>query len=238
MKNVVSVGMVLLLAVLFTSAPVLAFEGSADAYVGVYSKYLWRGFDLSDENDDFVVQPGVDVSISNFTISYWANISENTGEMNEVDLTLDYSTDLSDLVSISVGNIFYNVDDASDTNELYLGVALNSILEPALTVYYDYDEFDTVYATLGVGHSFDLVEKTSLSLGAVAGYLVDDENGFGTDDSWFHNLDLSAGVDYAVIDNIAIGASVLYTTPLSDDAEDFTGIDDETAAGVSITYAF
>jgi len=238
MKKMVIAGIVLMFAAVMTATPVMAFEASADAYVGVYSKYLWRGFDLSDENDDFVVQPGVDVSVGDFTVSFWGNISENTGEMNEVDLTLDYSTDLSDLVSVSVGNIMYDVDGVSDTNELYVGVTLNTILEPTLTVYYDYDEFDTIYTTLGVGHSIDIAENTSLSLGAVAGYLNDDEDGFGTDDSWFHNLDLSAGVDYAVNDNLAIGASVLYTTPLSDDAEDFTGIDDETTAGVSVSYAF
>lgn len=238
MKKMVSVGIVLLLAAVFTSAPVFAFEGSADAYVGVYSKYLWRGMDLSDVNDDFVVQPGVDVSISKFTASFWANISENTGEMNEVDLTLDYSTDLSDLVSISVGNIFYNVDGASDTNEFYLGVALSTILEPAVTVYFDYDEFDTVYVTLGVGHGIDVAENMSLSLGAVAGYLYDDVNGYGTNDDWAQNLDLSAGLDYAINDNFSIGASILYTTPLSDEAEDNTGADDDVTAGVTVTYAF
>lgn len=238
MKKLVTLGIVAMLAAIFAASPVLAFEGSADAYVGVYSKYLWRGIDFSDENDDFVVQPGVDVSINNFTVSFWGNISENTGDMNEVDLTLDYSRDLSDLVSISVGNILYDVDGYSDTNELYLGVALNTILEPSLTVYFDYDEYDTVYAALAIGHSFDVAEKTSLSLGAVAGYLFDDEDGYGTDDDWAQNLDLSAGLDYALNDNISISASVLYTTPLSDEAEDNTGADDDVTAGVSVSFAF
>lgn len=238
MKKLVTLGIVAMLAAIFAASPALAFEGSADAYVGVYSKYLWRGIDFSDENDDFVVQPGVDVSINNFTVSFWGNISENTGDMNEVDLTLDYSRDLSDLVSISVGNILYDVDGYSDTNELYLGVALNTILEPSLTVYFDYDEYDTVYAALAIGHSFDVAEKTSLSLGAVAGYLFDDEDGYGTDDDWAQNLDLSAGLDYALNDNISISASVLYTTPLSDEAEDNTGADDDVTAGVSVSFAF
>lgn len=238
MKKMISTAMVLILAALVVSTPALAFEASADAYVGVYSKYLWRGFDLNDENDNFVVQPGADVSVGNFTVSYWGNISENTGEMNEVDLTLDYSTDLSELVSVSVGNILYDVDGLSDTNELYFGITLNTILEPSLKVYYDYDEFNTVYTTLGVSHGFELSDALSLSLSATGSYLSDDKDGFGTDDSWFHNLELSAGLDYAINDNISVSGMVLFSTPLSNEAEDNTGIDDESTIGVSIAYAF
>ena len=192
MKKMVSAAIVLALATIVLSTPAMAFEASADAYVGVYSKYLWRGFDLS-EDDNLVVQPGTDVSVGNFTLSFWGNLSENTGDMNEVDLTIDYSTDLSELISVSVGNILYDVDGLSDTNEIYLGVTLNTILEPSLKVYYDYDEFHTVYTTLGVGHSFDLTDAVSLSLGATGSYLSDDTDGFGTNDSWFHNFELSAG---------------------------------------------
>ncbi len=242
MKKMVFATLVLVISALAVSSPALAFEASADAYVSVYSKYLWRGFDLNDEEDNFVVQPGADVSVGNFTFSFWGNISENTGEMNEVDLTIDYSRDLSDLVSISVGNILYNVDTNDDspntTNELYLGLSLNTILEPALTVYYDYDEFNTVYTTLGIGHSFGLSDSVSLGLGATASYLKDDEDGFGTDESWFHNLELSAAVDYTVTENITVSGVFLYSEPLSDDAEEIAGIDQESTVGVSISYAF
>jgi len=242
MKKTVFAALFLVFSVLAVSSPALALEASADAYVAVYSKYLWRGFDLNDEDDSFVVQPGADVSVGHLTFSFWGNISENTGEMNEVDLTIDYSRDLSDLVSFSVGNILYNVDtndaDPNTTNELYLGLSLNTILEPALTVYFDYDEFNTIYTTLGIGHSFGISDAVSLSLGATASYLKDDEDGFGTDESWFHNLELSAGVDYAVNENITISGAVLYSEPLSDDAENIAGIDQESTVGLSISYAF
>lgn len=237
MKKLLLVGIVWVFALVMISSPVHAAETSADAYVGIYSKYLWRGFDLS-EDDSFVVQPGTDISIGAFTVSFWANISENSGEMNEVDLTLDYSRDLGELVSFSLGNIFYNVDGVDDTNELYVGVTLNTILEPSLTIYYDYDEFDTIYTTLGIGHSIDLGESLSLGAGAVASYLADDENGFGTDDSWLHNLEISASLDYSLNENVSLSGSVLYSEPLSSDAEDNTGIDSEFTGGVSISYAF
>ncbi|PLX80263.1 MAG: hypothetical protein C0616_08775 [Desulfuromonas sp.] len=239
MKKIVmlcAVALLALTAVLPTSA--LALDASADAYVSVYSKYLWRGFDLSPD-DSFVVQPGADVSMGGFTVSWWGNVSENDGNMNEVDLVLDYSFDIGEMVSMSVGNIMYDVDGVKDTNELYVGATLNTILEPSLTVYYDYDEFKTLYTTLGIGHGYDINDQVSIGVGVTASYLVDDEDdGFGTDDSWLHNLEISAGVGYTVTEQVSLSLDALYSLPLSDDAEDNTGIDDEATVGLTATFAF
>lgn len=236
----VCIALVAVLIAAATLVPVAsaAIEVSGDAYVSVNSMYLWRGFNLS-EDDHFVVQPGTDLSVGGFTLSWWGNMSENTGELNEVDLTLDYTFNVNELVSVSVGNILYNVDGIADTNELYAGVALNTVLSPALTVYYDYDEFKTVFTTLSVGHSLELSDKASLNLGAAASYLADDkEHGFGTDESWLHNAELSVGLDYALTDQVTVSPLVLFSTPLSNDAEDFTGIDDEIMAGVTFALNF
>jgi len=211
-----------------------AVEASADAYVAVATKYLWRGFDLSPD-DTFVVQPGADVTIGGFTVSWWGNLSENTGELNEVDLTLDYSLDLSDMVSLSVGNILYDVDGLSDTNELYVGVSLNTLLSPSLTAYYDYDEFDgNYYVVLGVGHSLDLSEGLSASAGLSASYLHDDI----LDDGWLHVLEVTAGLDYAVNEQVTAGLSALYFTKLDDKAEAYTGEKDGLTGALTVTYAF
>jgi hypothetical protein len=237
MKKTVSIALTLVLATIVVGTSAFAFEASADAYIGVYSKYLWRGYDLNEEDDDAVIQPGVDVSVGNVTFSFWGNISESSGEMNEVDLTVDYSQDLGEMFSFSVGNILYNVDtndaEPNTTNEVYLGVTLNTLLAPTLTVYYDYDEFHTVYTTLGISHSFGLNDKLALGLGATGSYLNADE-----DYEWLHSGEISATLDYAINDNITASGMVLYSTPLSDDARDLAKIDDESTAGVSISYAF
>ena len=48
MKKMVSFLIVIVVAVLVVSAPVLAaIEVEGDVNAGVYDKYLWRGFDLS-----------------------------------------------------------------------------------------------------------------------------------------------------------------------------------------------
>lgn len=234
MKKLV-IALVAVLALGVVSPALAEIEVTGDAYVTVNSSYIWRGIDFSNSEPGdatFVVQPGVDLSAGGFTVSWWANINENTGNMDEVDLVLDYSTDLNDLVSLSVGNILYDVDGAMDTNELYLGVSLATILEPNLTVYYDYDELSgDVFVTGSVGHSVD-VAGMSLGLGALVSFIDSDAY------SDLHNLELTAGVDYALNEQVTISPAVLFSTPISDDAEDVGGLDDEFVAGVTVALNF
>lgn len=228
------IGMVLFGA---ASTAIAAVEVSGDAYAGVYSKYVWRGFDLS-QDDSVVVQGGTDISFGDFTVIWWGNMSENSGDLNEVDVVLDYSTDLTDMVSLSVGNILYNVDGLTDTNEGYLGLGLNLLLSPTAMVYYDYDEFDTIYTTLGISHDIEISEALALSLGATGSYLFDDQNGFGTKQDWLHNLELSAGADYTINELVSVGASFLYSAPLSEQAKRNTGITEEFTGGAAVTLTF
>ena len=181
------------------------------------------------------MQPGADVTIDGFTVSWWGNLSENSGELNEVDLTLDYSLDLTDMISVSIGNIMYDVDTdggPDTTNEVYLGVAVDTLLSPSATIYVDYDEFETVFAYLSGSYGFDLQEGLSLGLGANLGIFFDD----GADDSFLHNLEISASADYALTDQVTLGALVLASFPISDEADDI--IDDEVTAGLTATFAF
>ena len=225
------IGMVLFGA---ASSAIAAVETSGDVYAGVYSKYVWRGFDLS-QNDSVVVQGGADVSIDAFTFSWWGNLSESTGELNEVDFVIDYSKDLGELVSLSIGNILYDVDNvdngAGSTNELYLSLGLNTLLSPTATVYYDYDLFDAVYTTLGFSHDIEINKDLGVSMGATGSYAFDST-------SWLHNLELSAGADYAINDLVSVGVSGLYSAPLTEKAKRITGIREEYTGGASVTLAF
>jgi len=215
-------------ALLFTGATSalaeIKVEGSAS--VGVFSDYIWRGANFTGDAS-MVVQPSVTVGTGGFSVNWWGNMNENTGEMDEVDFTLDYSTELGPL-AVSVGNILYNVDGASDTNEVYLAVAPTTLpLDVKLTYFYDYDEFEVSYLTLALGKSFDIADKTSLSLGAAAGYF---------DFDYLNNAELTASLSYAFTDQLAITPSVLYSTPLSNEAKD--ALDDEFVAGLTIALSF
>ncbi len=77
-------------------------------------------------------------------------------------------------------------------------------------------------------------EKLGLNLGLAASYLHDD----AADESWLHNTELSAGIDFAAMENVTVSALALYSIPLSDDAEDIAGLDNEFTAGVTVALAF
>jgi len=244
MKKMVIVGIVMILATLVVSSPAMAtVEVEGDAYVGVYDKYLWRGFDLSGSMP--VAQGGVDLTSGNFTLSYWTNVqlSSDTGEglksgeATETDFTLDYSRDLNALVSVSVGDIYYMLDSMDDTHELYLTVGLSTILEPSVSVYYDWDEADEngLYYTASIGHSFDLMEKLSLGVGALVGYNDKSDYAVGNYSDW-HNYELSASADYVLTDQLTISPSFLFSEGISDEAKEV--VESEMMAGVAVTLTF
>ncbi len=232
-----------MVSVVSAPAAMAAIEVEGDAYVGFFDKYLWRGFDLSGSVG--VVQGGMDLSHKGFTLSYWTNIQADddksegfkSGEATETDITLDYTFDLNEVVSVSVGNIYYNLDGLDDTNEAYVGVTLNTILEPTLTAYYDWDECkeDGLFLTGSVGHSLDIAEGLSLSLGALVSFNQESDYAVGDYSDW-HNYELSVGVDYAVNDNFTVTPSFMVSSPISEGAK--SAIDSETVGGVTVTFAF
>ncbi|OEU62010.1 MAG: hypothetical protein BA870_02045 [Desulfuromonadales bacterium C00003094] len=222
-----------------TSFAAITVEG--DVYAGVFDKYLWRGFDLSDGRP--VVQAGADLTSGNFTLSYWTNWqlkSSNdipSGEANETDIIIDYSRDLGDMVSISVGNIWYALDGLEDTNELYLSATVNTLLAPTFSVYYDWDacEEDGLLFAADISHSFDLSEELSLSLGVLVTY--NDHSDYAVGDyAGFHNYELSVGLDYVLTDQLSVSPSFVYSSGISSAAKD--AIDSEMLAGVNLTFTF
>lgn len=256
MKKFIVIAFALTLASVAVSAPALAaIEVEGDAYVGVYDKYLWRGLNLSEAQP--VLQGGVDLSTHGFTLSYWSNVQLSNGndetngidylpsnEVIETDITLDYTREF-DKLSVSVGDIFYNFNGAgASTHELYLGLALDTVLAPSFKVYYDWDlanssdedyEGNGLYYTFGVSHGFALMENLSLALGAAVAY--NDESPYVCNSySDWHNYELSASLDYAVTDQISVTPSFLFSEGLSDDAR--ATIDSEMVAGVSVTLTF
>ena len=66
---------------------------SADASVAFLSKYVWRGFELSD--DSMVIQPSLTASYMGFSANFWGNLDTKYYETeahnwNETDFTLSY----------------------------------------------------------------------------------------------------------------------------------------------------
>jgi len=219
---------------------------SADASVGFYSKYVWRGYELS--KDSMVIQPSLTTSYKGFSANLWANLDTDLytsegNKWNETDFTLSYDG-AYDKLGYGVGWIYYALDSSIDTQEFYGTVSYDVLLSPSLTVYYDTDHFGGAwYVDLSIGHSIAFNENLSLDLGLSLSYL-DDNDSYNA----LHNGLVSASMTFPVNEYLSITPELYYSFPLSSDAEDYiaaanTGLgfsndDNYVYGGVSASFSF
>lgn len=206
--------------------------GTAD----VYSKYIWRGQNLVD---DAVFQPGGYVTIENFTASIWGNYTlEHRREWTELDYTVDYTKSLGclspelEIVSLSVGYIYYdfpNLSSNNDSQEVYAGIAVDTLLSPSFTVNHDFDEGNGTYYEGVVSHSQSLealsLDKLFLNLSAAVGY-NDDQWDF---DSSFSSATFGASLSIPIAEKISLEPGVFYSAALD------SQYDDEFYGGASLS---
>ncbi len=193
-------------------------EVSGSASVDVMSNYMWRGFKLSNS---VVLQPSVGITYGGFGANLWANIDtdlDDSMEHTETDVTLNYTFGM-DKFSFDVGYIYYALESADDTQEIYVSVGYETLLSPALAIYYDFEEGNGTFITASIGHDVELAKDIPLSLGALVSYNIESEYSIG-DYSDFHNGELSASVSIPVTDALSVGPMIAVSFPLSDDAED------------------
>lgn len=174
------------------AAPAPAAEEPAPSVTGgvnvdLFSKYVWRGFALTDR---FAFQPSVFVSTKGLTVTSWSSFSptgvddnggfpgcfnEDCPAWREHDLTIDYSKPVGK-ATISVGYINYlfppfrtesakAVDAVGMTNEIYAGAAFAAPGNPFVKAYIDIDgneeDGDTsrgTYLQFGVSQPIALAE--------------------------------------------------------------------------------
>ncbi len=246
MKALRLIAVTIVLVLTLTAARTYA-EVSGSASAGVFSNYVWRGQKLSNS---IVVQPSVGITYEGFGANLWANYDTDytdQGELTETDLTLNYTFSY-DKFSFDVGYIYYGLEGADDTQELYASVAYDMLLSPTITVYYDYDEGEGAFVVVSLGHSFELPAGMTLSIGASASYNIENKV-MGTDSngdefSDFYNGEVSAAVSIPVTKAISIEPMVAYSFPLSNDAEDAIeaisddGDDNILYGGITVTLSF
>jgi hypothetical protein len=241
---------------------------SGSAGLGVFNKYVFRGYELSA--DSVVIQPSVSVSYKYFSASFWGNIDseENPTQsfvpdradeksFNETDLTLSY-TFVIDKLSMTAGYIYYGTKYAAETEELFLTLGYDTLLKPTLSVYRDITEYSGTYVNLAVAHSIPLIKDITLDLGASAGYFVGDNDYWNTfeestadytGDKYkaLHDGMVKAGLTIPVAETISVQPVVQYWFPLSNKAKktidgssyNFNGkLDDTLVAGVNMTLSF
>ncbi len=232
-----------------TSTAQAKIEVEGDVYVGIWDKYLWRGFDLSDGRP--TLQGGIDLTAGNWTLSTWHNWqlssgpTKNSGELNETDIILTYAFDLGDMISMTVGDIWYSLDNrefgvTEDTNELFATATLNTLLAPTLKVSWDWDaaEEEGLFYSFDISHSLDLgqwLPNSALNLGALVSYNQHADGTVGDYAGW-HNYELSTSLDYALTDQLTVSPIFIFSSPISSAAKD--AIDTETVAALNLTFTF
>jgi len=142
---------------------------------------------------------------------------------NETDLTVAYDRNFGPL-SMGLGYIYYGLEGVKDSQEVYVSVGYDILLNPTLTVYREVSNYPSWYANLSLSHSFELPKGMDLNLGASAGYYSYDDVDEADGSSRYHNfLDgtVSVSLDVPLGKYFTMTPVIAYSFPLSDDARDF-----------------
>lgn len=121
-----------------------------DSYV---SRYIWRGQDLYSDNDG-AHQPSVDIAFpklllgTDVALNVWGSfpISGGHEDGEELDYTLSFSRDISDLFNVSAGFTYFdfpNTGQTADVSEPWLSLTLAKLpllpIDVSLSGFIGYD---------------------------------------------------------------------------------------------------
>ncbi len=228
---------------------------SASADVGVFSQYIWRGWELS--KDSAVIQPSATVGYKGFSMNVWGNWDTHQhglkkSNWNETDFTVSYEKGFGP-VTLGGGYVYYSLDSADDQQEFYLRIGGDIILAPTFSVYKDITKVDSWYFNLGISHSFELPKDISLDLAASAAYYIINsryvvtatgEEKVGEHYSAFHDGVVSASLNIPFAKYFTCTPMLAYSFPLSSDAKNLLKADSlsnkagHLFGGVTLSFAF
>lgn len=211
-----------------TAAPSRAAESSVSFYLS--NTYIWRGINLNDSGVGqlSIDTAGIKIGSSELSFNTWGNldIGEDVGEAkgvlqggkwSEIDLTAT----LSMPSGFSLGYIEYLFPGGgTGTRELFAGWSGDFVVSPSATFYYDVDEVNDFYATLGVGYSVALSDSASLDFGALAALAGDKfaEAYSGGTKGGFYNYDVNAALSVAATEKLGVGLVIGHSDTLNEDA--------------------
>jgi uncharacterized protein (TIGR02001 family) len=228
-----AVGMVVLLI----SSPVCAKIG-VRSELSLVSKYIWRGFDTIVD-DRPAIQPSVtfDFGKSGVWFNLWSAVALADTDFVELDLVLGYDRDLSKDLSFFAGIGYFTFpsmsgypDENSTTPEVYAGITANSFpFSPCLTLYYDFNLGDGIYATLSLSRDFRIGTKI-LNTSFLVGY-IDQYKDIGVDPG-FSDICLGVSTDFGY-KSFTLTPSINYVIVPNDTVND----EDEFWVGVMVGWS-
>jgi hypothetical protein len=150
------------------------------------SQYVSRGVALS--NKSLVIQPSITVGYKGFSVNVWGNFDtdENNefrphgrANWNETDLTISYNHKIYKVLSATMGSIYYALDNANDSLEVFGGLTADlPWLSAKATVYREVLHYPGWWFQFDIYRSFPLPwYETSLNLGAGLIFQVSDDAG-------------------------------------------------------------
>lgn len=200
---------------------------SLSAGAGFYSDYMFRGINAFDGSS---FQPTLDAeydtgSAGAFGANLWFHIpvegKTDADKFTELDATLRYTVSL-DKLSLGVGHIWYtfpdNEDEIVDSAEVYLSASYETFLNPTLTVFHDYREYDAQYYQLGLSQALDCDKMPE---GSVTPYV---DFGFASNAEKIYEdnglVQVTYGLKFDVaMGDIAVQPSLNYTSKVSEPAD-------------------
>lgn len=229
---------------------------SVEAALDFFSAYVWRGCVY---NDRPVFQPGVTASYAtadygSFGAGLWSNYDLTDrnrqvtfGGLNEIDYQLFYSVDVKSF-TFEAGHYWYTFPKANgpdyeaSTREVYASVTYNNdIVNPFVSVYYDYAEYDGFYGNVGLNKEFEVVERLTLGTEVSLGAGDDDYMAyFGTDEAGLMDFNASVTAAYELTEQLSVEAKLAWMSLLDSDARDNATYWDEDLlwGGVSLKASF
>jgi hypothetical protein len=217
------------------------------------SRYIWRGFDLLEDNSP-AVQPSAYIEYAltdklSLGYSVWGNyrhISDNPdfegedNDFNEFDHEFYLNYAVNDTVGLEFGSIYYyypSTPSGTNTQEVYAGVsvALNDYFSTGFKLYYDIDEADGIYANLSVDAEYPLSDAVKATASAGLGYMDYDNDYFvegGISD--FSDLPLSVGFSVDMGHGLSSFMTVNHSFSLADEVNN----KDESWLMAGVAYDF
>jgi hypothetical protein len=182
------------------------------------------------------------VAYNGLAVNLWGNLDTNyynadptleTNDFNETDLTISYDG-AAGKVLYGMGYIYYAM--TTDTQEIYAKVGIDTLLKPTLTVYRDIDHFAGWYIQAAITHSLPIAGRTTLDLGARAGYYISATDSFTEANSTekysaLHDGVLSAALTIPVGQYLTVSPQINWSFALSSKAKDKLKADNLAAFG-------
>ena len=129
----------------------------------------FRGVKQSDDTVNASVDVGAALSDQfNVGLGLDSFSTLEEGQTDELRTNLSVGYVYNDLLSVSLGYIDYSYQGSADADEVVLGIALETLLNPGLRYFTDSDnDVDTL--EVSVGHGLELTDAFDLNLSGVLG---------------------------------------------------------------------